>query len=152
MGIAAIAAELIMLLAFFALPNLRIESPYFSRGFSGWDAIAYDPATTQISHGLPNLVALVCLLAPVATRFLAQGWARWLYAAPLAFAVLACVTVASEVQNAGHAASSAIGDVFGGQAARAMSRQMTGGYSSAVGAYLVILCAIYLVTRAFRRA
>ena len=58
-----IAAEVIMLLCFFALPNLRVGTGFGFRVFTGWEAIGLDPATTMSSPGLPSLFAIVCMLA-----------------------------------------------------------------------------------------
>ena len=149
-GVPAIAAEIIMLLSFFALPNLRLEGTFGSRPFSGWDAIGLNPATQMPSGaGFESVLAIACLFAPVAVPFVKQAWARWLNAAPLGFALLTFLVFASEIHSAS-AATNSMGEAFGGAAGRQMARQFGPHYNVAIGAYLGIACAIYLATRAFR--
>ncbi len=148
-GPLTIAAELIMLLAFFVLPDLRVGG-FVSRALSGWDAIGLNPQTQMtIDHGLLSLLAILCLFAPAAVPFLKQAWARWLNAAPAGFLLLACLAVGSQVQSAASAAGR-MGEELGGTAGREMVGQFGPTYSLAVGAYLALICAIYLVTRAFK--
>ena len=148
-GPLTIGAELIMLLSFFVLPNLRLGG-FMSRPLSGWDAIGLD-AQTQMptDHGFLSLLAIVCLLAPVAVPFLKQAWARWLYAAPLAFAVLAALSIGSAIHSA-NAAVASVGQAFGGAAGGEMARQFGPSYSLTLGAYLAVICAVYLASRAFK--
>ena len=149
-GVVTIAAECILLLAFFALPNLRIGG-FVSRALSGWDAIGLDPQTQMTNdHGLLSLLGLICLLAPIAVPFLKQAWAKWLNATPLAFATLACITIGSQMHSAASAVAN-MGQELGGTAGREMVNQFGPSYSLGVGAYIAILCASYLASRAFRK-
>jgi hypothetical protein len=148
---ATIAAEVLMLLCFFFLPNMQIGNAYTLRKLNGWDAIGLDPNTTMTNdHGFLSLLAVFCLLAPLAVPFVKHAWSRWLYAAPLAFAVLAVATISTEVRNIGQQTAGSIGGLLGGEAAREMSRQLSGMFSISFGAYGVLLCAVYLLTRALR--
>ncbi len=148
-GPLTIAAELIMLLAFFILPSLRIGG-FVSRALSGWDAIGLD-AQTQMptDHGILSLLAILCLFGPVAVPFLKQAWARWLNAAPLGFVVLAAISVGSVIRST-NAAMANVGEAFGGAGGREMARQFGPSYSLGVGAYLAVICAVYLAVRAFK--
>jgi hypothetical protein len=149
MGPLTIAAEAIMLLSFFAFPNLRIGG-FVSRSLSGWDAIGLDPQTQMTNdHGFFSLLAIICLLAPLSVPFLKQAWAKFLYIAPIGFLLMACVVVGSQLHSAASAAGN-IGEELGGRAGREMAGQFGPTYSLAVGTYLVMICAIYLVTRAFK--
>jgi len=150
-GPVTIAAELVMLLAFFILPNLRIGG-FVSRALSGWDAIGLDPQTQLPNdHGFLSLLAILCLFAPAAMPFLKQAWARWLNAAPLGFVVLAAISVGSAVHKA-NAAVASVGEAFGGAAGGEMARQLGPSYSLGAGAYVAVLCAVYLAARAFKAA
>lgn len=148
-GAVTIAAEFILLLAFFALPNLKVGG-FESRALSGWDAIGLNPQTQMTTdHGLLSVLGLIFVLAPIVPPFLKQVWAKWLNAAPLAFAVLACITVGSQM----HSAASAVGNMgqeLGGAAGREMANQFGPVYSLGAGAYIALLCAIYLASLAFR--
>lgn len=150
-GVAAILAEALLLIAFFVLPNMRVGNGFTSRLLNGWDAIGLDPATTATNnHGLLSLLA-IALFAPIAVPFLHKAWSRWLYAAPFCFAVVALISVYYEIQNTGKAARQAVGDIFGaGAAAGQSANPMAGMFSPAVGAFLVLICSIFLVTRMFR--
>jgi hypothetical protein len=144
-------AEGILLLGFFALPNLRVGNGFISHSFNGWDAIGLDINTGMTSdHGLLSLVAVVCLLAPIGVFFMKQAWARWLYGAPMAFFLLASVTILLEFQKV-ISATENMGDALGGSAGRAMARQAGPSVSPSIGAFLVLLSAIYLLTRIFAR-
>ncbi len=149
-GPLTIAAELILLLSFFVLPNLRVGG-FVSRALSGWDAIGLNPETQMTTdHGLLSVMAILCLFAPAAVPFLKQAWAGWLNAAPAAFLLLACIAVGSQLHSAASAAGR-MGEELGGAAGREMVGQFGPTYSLGAGAYLALICAIYLVTRAFKR-
>jgi hypothetical protein len=149
-GVGTIVAEVLMLLCFFFLPNMQIGNAFALRKLNGWDAIGLDPNTTMTNdHGLLSWLAVICLLAPLAVPFMKQAWSRWLYAAPLAFSVMAVAAISTAVHNVGQQATGTIGGLLGGEAAREMSRQMSGMFSISFGAYSVLLCSIYLLTRAF---
>ncbi len=145
-----IVAELTMLLSFFALPSLRFESVYSGQGLSGWDTVGFDPATTIVSHGLPNLIAISCLSVPIAAPFIKHAWARLLYCAPLSFTIFAVIELANQIQDTSRVASNAVRETFGGAAACQMAQHIGGNFSMGAGAYLVIFCSIYLLTRAFK--
>lgn len=152
-GIGTIIAESLMLLCLFLLPNLQMGNAYSQRRVNGWDALGLNPNTMLTdSHGFLSLLAILCLLAPLAVPLLKQTWARWLNAAPFAFSLLAVVTLSIQIHSIGNAASGQIGAVFGAEAAHTMSREMNGMFSMSIGAYGVLLCSIYLLTRALRKS
>jgi len=149
LGPLTIAAEVLLLLAFFVLPDLRVGG-FVSPALSGWDAIGLSPQTQMTNdRGFLSLLAIICLLAPLATPFLKQTWARWLNAAPVAFLLLACIVLGRQLQSATAAAGN-MGEELGGAAGRELAGQFGPTYSFASGAYLALLCAIYLLTRAFK--
>jgi len=151
LGAAALAAEALMLACFFLLPNMEMGDAWTRRKINGWDAIGLDPATMMTNdHGFLSLLAVLCLFAPLAVPFVKQAWARWLNAAPLAFVALAAVAIASEVRSLGQQAADNVAGLLGGEVGREMSRQMSGMFSVSFGAYGVLLCSIYLLTRALR--
>lgn len=149
-GLPVILTEALLLISFFMLPNLKMGNGFMERSLSGWDTIGLDPATMATSsHGILSLLALA-LFAPIAVPFLQKAWSRWLYAAPFAFAVIAFASLSYEIENVGRAARQAVGGAFGAEAARGMGNPLAGLFSPAVGAFLVLICSIFLLTRAFR--
>jgi hypothetical protein len=151
LGPATIVAELLMLACFFFLPNIEMGNAYARRKVNGWDSIGLDPNTMMTNdHGFLSLLAVLCLFAPLAVPFVKQAWSRWLHAAPFAFVVLAVAAISNAVRNVGQQAAGSIGGLLGGEAAREMSRQMAGMFSISFGAYGVLVCSIYLLTRALR--
>lgn len=151
LGAATIVAECLMLACFFFLPNMEMGNAWTRREINGWEAIGLDPNTMMTNnHGLLSLLAVLCLLAPLAVPFVKQAWSRWLDAAPFGFAVIAVMTIMTEIRDIGHQASGPMGEILGNEAARAMSREVTGMFSISFGAFGVLLCSIYLLTRALR--
>jgi hypothetical protein len=150
-GLPVIVAEAVMLIAFFLMPNIAFGNEFAKQNFSGWDAIGLSVNTMSSNdHGLLSLIAIVFLFAPLAASFLQKPWARFLYLAPLAFVVLAFLTIFMQIQNASHAATQAAGDLLGGAAARQVGSGISEMIHVDLGAYLVIVCAIYLATRTFK--
>lgn len=149
-GLPVLLTEALLLISFFLLPNMKFGGGFGGRVFSGWDAVGLDPATTATNnHGILGFLALA-LFAPLVVPFVQKTWSRWLYAAPFAFSVVALCCVYYEIQNAGRAAREAVGGVFGADAVRSFGNPMEGMFSPAFGAFLVLLCSIYLLTRALK--
>ena len=149
-GLPVVLAELLLLISFFLLPNMRIGNAFASRVLNGWDVLGLDPATTATNnHGILSLLALA-LFAPLAVPFIQKAWARWLYSAPLVFTAIAFVSVFYEIQNVGREAREAVGNAFGAEAVRGFGNPMAGMFSPSFGAFLVLLCSIYMLTRAFK--
>ena len=150
-GLPVIAGELVMLIAFFVMPNLSVGGGFGGQSFTGWDAIGFNVNTMSANdHGILSLLAIVGLLAPLAVTFVKNAWARWLFAAPLLFSILAVMTIVWEIESAGRTASNAAGDVFGSEVARQVSNSLGQMLHIGIGAYLVFLCAVFLATRALK--
>ena len=145
------AAEALLLIAFFLLPNLFIGNVMGGRGLTGWEAIGFNLATQAITdRGSLSSMALVCLTAPLAAALVKSPWSRWLYTAPLAFTLLASATVALEIRHAGQAASQGVAAVLGEVAASQMTHEVTDMFTIGIGAYLVLLCSAYLASRTLK--
>jgi hypothetical protein len=148
-AIPVLAAEVILLIGFFVLPNVTIG--FVNRSLTGWDLIGLDVNTLSTNaHGFLSLLCLLCLFAPLAVPFLKQWWSRWLYVAPLGFTVLALITVYFQIQNAGHAARESASDLFGSAAAREMTNQVAGMFHIGMGVFVVVICALYLASRSLK--
>ena len=113
-------------------------------------ALIRAPAGMGADHGLLSILAIISLIAPVGVPILRQTWSRWLYAAPLGITALVFVTLFIEVQKA-VARAEDIGGALGGSGGRVMAHQYGPSFTPAVGAYIVLICAIYLATRVFAK-
>jgi hypothetical protein len=98
MGTVALASAVVVWIAWFFLPAAGV-----SGGFAGnmswtfWDLMGVDftsglglvPGTAN--HGAFAYLGLLCIIAPFVAPFLRMPWAKYLYAAPVAFTVLGFV-------------------------------------------------------------
>ncbi|HXM41566.1 MAG TPA: hypothetical protein VN924_09955 [Bryobacteraceae bacterium] len=106
MGKAALAATVVLWIAWFCMPGVILSFSVIglerSRSITFWDALALDPYNNMNpgSHGFLSLVVLACIAAPFAAPFIRHRRARYLYAAPLACLVLAWFTVQRELDQA----------------------------------------------------
>ena len=151
-AVPVLVAEVVMLLGFFVLPAVTIS--FVERSLSGWDAIGIDVNTMGANdHGLLSLLAIVGLFAPMAVPFVQKRWARWLYCGPLAFSVIALVTLYLQISSATRAVSRSVGDAFGSQAGQFANEAVhgvTSMYHVSVGVFVVLLCAGYLASWSFK--
>jgi hypothetical protein len=96
MGTAALVATVIVWVAWFFLPFVKIEFFLLNRTLTYWDFLALDmtnPQSPTGSRGLLGLLGMLCLVAPVARPFIQHARARFLNAAPLAFILLGYLLV-----------------------------------------------------------
>jgi len=148
-AIPVLAAEVMLLIGFFLLPNMTIS--FVNRSLTGWDLIGLDLNTLSTNaHGFLSLLGMLCLLAPLAVPFLKRWWSRWLYVAPLGFAILAFITIYFQMENAGHAARESASDIFGAGATREMTNQVAGMFHLGMGIFVVSGCALYLASRSLK--
>ncbi len=150
--ISILVVEGIMLLAFLVLPSLQVGAGFGAHALTGWEAANFDMASMGGSgQGAMGLVVLLCLLAPFAIPIVKAGWARWLYILPFTASVLACVNVILQIENAGRAAGEMAGGFGGAQMARQMGNAVGSMFSPGAGTAIVLLCAAFLLTRAFKK-
>ena len=106
MGKAALAATVILWIAWFFMPGLGFSVNFFGVGqtksFTLWDALSLDPINNMNpgSSGLLNLIVIVGIVAPLAASFIQHPQARYLYAAPLACLLIAWFTIQRELGQA----------------------------------------------------
>ena len=96
MGTAALVATVVLWVAWFFLPAVKVEFFLLNRSFTFWEFRALDMANPQNptgSRGLLGLLGMLCLVAPVARPFVSHVKARYLDAAPLAFITLSALLV-----------------------------------------------------------
>lgn len=110
MGKVALAATVLLWVAWFFMPSLSISMSVFglggSKSISLWNALAIDRnynltlffnnADPGGSHGFLSLVVLAGIVAPFAASFIRGHRARYLYAAPLVCLLLAGLTIRYE--------------------------------------------------------
>ena len=150
LGQLAVLAETLLLISFFLLPNLRIGNRVTSQLLNGWDAIGLEPTTAATNnHGVLSLLALG-LFAPLAVPLVRRAWSRWLYAAPFGFACVAAISLSLEIANTGRAASQVAGSLFGDRTDGQFANQVAGMFSPGIGAFLVFICSLYLLSQTFR--
>ena len=148
-GIGNAVAMILLLVSFFFLPNLRVGSAFGGLALSGWEGTGLNPATMMTNDwGILSLLAIACLFIPFGIPFLRPAWARWLYAAPITFAVIYFVTIYHEVNSQAQAGIAAVGAAFGSNAVKMAGAQNSEMVTFAIGAYLVILCSLFLAWQA----
>lgn len=144
MGVAALAATVILWIAWFFMPGLGFSVNFFGVGqtksFTLWDALSLDPINNMNpgSSGLLNLIVIVGIVAPLAASFIQHPQARYLYAAPLACLLIAWFTIQHEFSQALVAA---------GIAASISGIKMAPDY----GTYVAALASLVVAARALKR-
>jgi hypothetical protein len=96
MGKAALIATVVLWIAWFLLPFVKIEFFLLNRTLTFWEFLALDMTNPQSpvgSRGLVGLLGMLCLVAPVARPFVQHAKARFLNAAPLAFILVGYLLV-----------------------------------------------------------
>ena len=96
MGTAALVATVVLWVAWFFLPAVKVEFLLLNRSFTFWEFLAMDmtnPNSPTGSRGLIGLLGMLCLVAPVVRPFVRHAKARYLNAAPLAFIVVGFLLV-----------------------------------------------------------
>jgi hypothetical protein len=96
MGKVALAATVVLWIAWFYMPALTVAVPG-SRTFTSWEILSLD-LNNQLnivpgSNGLLNIIGLAALAAPFAAPFVRHPRGKFLYAMPLAFMILFAVAV-----------------------------------------------------------
>lgn len=154
MGMAPLIAAVAIWIAWFFLSAVSVEFFFVSRSFTFWQILGLNQANLANpeagSHGLFSLLGIVAIAAPFASTFLPHPRAHLLNAAPLAYIVLAVLSLAWRV-------SSAVGGQVGdSEIARGMAREVASAAWEAVsiglGTYVLIAAAGFLAFRALRRA
>jgi hypothetical protein len=107
MGKVALAATVVLWIAWFFMPFLTVGQIVGARAITFWDFLALEltneVAPLQLvlrSHGLLSILGLAALAAPFAAPFVRRPRAKFLYAMPLAYLILVAVAV---LWNCNHA-------------------------------------------------
>jgi hypothetical protein len=146
MGKVALAVTLILWIAWFFTPALTIGEGLSnaSKSFTFWDLVGLDPntniVTTPASHGLFGLLGLLAIAAPFGSPFMRNPKARYLYAMPLGYLVIAVFVILSDFNTFfGHIYSSLA------DAMKVLS------FSFGYGTYVLVITSLFLAARVLKR-
>jgi len=146
MGKVALAVTVILWIAWFFTPALTIGEGLSnaSKSFTFWDLVGLDPntniVTTPASHGLFGLLGLLAIAAPFGSPFMRNPKARYLYAMPLGYLVIAVFVILSDFNTFfGHIYSSLA------DAMKVLS------FSFGYGTYVLVITSLFLAARVLKR-
>lgn len=152
MGTPTLVAAVAVWIAWFFLPAASIDFLFVSRSFTFWQILGLnganlaDPSAT--SHGLFSLLGVAAIAMPFAVPFVSHPRAKLLNAAPLAYLVLAILSLLWKINSA----SSGTGG--NSEIARGMAREMASAAWDAIsigsGTYLLIAAAGFLAYQAYK--
>jgi hypothetical protein len=146
MGKITLVAAVILWIAWFFMPALTIGESLSnaSKSFTFWDLVGLDPntnlATTPANHGLFALLGLLAIAAPFGAPFIRNPKAKFLYATPLAYLVIAVFVIYSDLNTFfGHLYSSLA------DAMKLLS------FSFGYGTYVLAIAGLVLAAQVLRR-
>jgi len=156
MGTSTLVATVVLWVAWFFLPAVKLEFFLLNRTFTFWEYLAMDvtnPQTPTGSHGLLGLLGLACILAPVARPFVQHAKARYLNAAPLAFLVVAPLLVYLRMRGGiGPAgAENSIAELTRG-VQREAAKALLDSLSISAGAVVLLVPAVFLAYKAWKQS
>jgi hypothetical protein len=174
MGKIALAAIVVLWIAWFFMPFLTVGQIVGSRAITFWDFLALDLsneiAPLQLvlsSHGLLSIIGLAAIAAPFAAPFVRRPSAKFLYAMPLAYLILVAVAVLWNFNHAvGEAADIAKRSItyvpqnprWNEMQARSMQgvadrleQSLLNSISIGYGAFAIVLASLFLAVCVFRR-
>jgi hypothetical protein len=146
MGKATLIAATLLWIAWFFTPALTMSENIsnVSKSFTFWDLVGLDPntniVTTPASHGLFGLLGLLAIVAPFGAPFIRNPKAKYLYAMPLGYLVIAVFVIWSDFNT--------FFRHIGGSVAEAMKWL---SFSFGYGAFVIVLASLFLATRVLKR-
>jgi hypothetical protein len=156
MGMSALIATVVLWVAWFFLPAVKLDFFLLNRSFSFWEYLAMsmnNPQSPTGSRGILGLLGVLCLVAPVARPFIQHAKAKYLNAAPLAFILVAPLLVywrlAGGIGPAGEPQT--LAELQRGvqrEAAKAMLDSLS---ISWFGALVLVIPAAFLAMKAFKK-
>lgn len=153
MGKVALGASIVLWIAWFFLPALKVSMFGASQSFTFWDVLGADFGRQGMaggSHGLWALVGLAALVSPVAAPFLRHPRAGLLNGLPLAYLILTAVKIRWGISSAVSDLGAAAGHVppemraFASEMAKTAMQSLLSSLSIGVGAYAMVVAAIVL--------
>jgi hypothetical protein len=158
MGKVALGASVVVWIAWFFLPALVVSMFTVSRSLTFWDVLGADIGKQGVggeSHGLFALIGFAAIVAPFVAPFLRHPRARFLYAAPLTFVILAIIKVRWGISSAVGEMGKAVGGMspdmqnYVAEMTRNAAKALTDAMSIGYGTYVLVAASIVLATRAF---
>jgi hypothetical protein len=146
MGKATLVAATLFWIAWFFTPALTISEGIsnVSKSFTFWDLVGLDPntniVTSPASHGLFGLLGLLAIAAPFASPLIRNRKAKYLYAMPLGYLVIAIFVIWSDFN--------AFFRHIGGSVAEAMKWL---SFSFGYGAFVIVIASLFLATRVLKQ-
>jgi len=143
MGKFTLSAAVILWVAWFFMPALTIGENLSnaSKSFTFWELLGLDPNTnvmqTSASHGLFGLLGLLAIAAPFGSPFIRNPKAKFLYATPLVYLVIAYFVIQSDF-------SAFFAHIFGATLTDA-SKWLS--FSFGYGAYLLAAASLFLAVQ-----
>ena len=156
MGTATLVATVVLWVAWFFLPAVKVEFFLLNRSFTFWEFLALDMANPQSptgSRGLLGLLGMLCLVAPVARPFVRHARARYLIAAPLAFITLSTLLVFWRLsRGAGDIGENATLEEMTRGIQREAAKALLESMSISPAAIVLVIAAVYLAVIGLRKS
>lgn len=151
MGKVAFGATVVLWLAWFFLPFVKISFFVVQRSFTFWQLLALNPenfgSANPESRGLVGFIGLLCIAGPFAVPFVAHARAKLLGALPLAFLLFVVLRVWWRLREV----TSAFGG--GGEEGSMISGLFDAAQEAVtigIGAYALVIAAVILAVQALR--
>lgn len=141
MGVVALATIMVLWIAWFFIPGYKISLGFVgAHSFTFWEYLGIDfndPSSLAgvSNHGFFGLLGIVAILAPFAAPFIKDPRAKFLNVLPLAYIVIAIISLHFSLSRA----------------AGQLGAEITDAVSIQVGVYVLILAGLVLAAQALKR-
>jgi hypothetical protein len=151
-GYLTLVAAVLVWIAWFLLPAVSMNTFFANDSFTFWRLLSIDFSNTvsmdpNSSAGVAGFIGILAILAPFIAPFLKFPWAKYLFAAPLAFVLLFGLKIYWNISSIVGGAQRATGMVIPG-----MGNMVTSAFSVGIGTYILVIAAAILALRAFKMA
>lgn len=146
MGKVTMGAAIIHAIAWFSFPALTLGENFSNaaRTLTLRNLVGIDPntnlETTPSNHGLFALLGLLAIAAPFAAPFLRNRKARFLYAVPLVYLVIAVFVICSDLNT-----------LFGRHYANFVDAMNLLGFSIGYGTFVLVIATLVLAVQVLRQ-
>lgn len=149
-GYITLIAAVLVWIAWFLLPAISMNTFFAEDSFTFWRLLSIDFSNTvsmspNTSVGLAGFVGLLAIIAPFVAPFLKAPWAKYLFAAPLAFVVLYGLRLWVSISSIVGGTQNVTAQVMPG-----MGRMVTSAYSFGIGLYLLLIGCFVLALKALK--
>jgi hypothetical protein len=149
-GYITLIAAVLVWIAWFLLPAISMNTFFAEDSFTFWRLLSIDFSNTvsmnpNTSVGLAGFVGFLAIIAPFVAPFLKAPWAKYLFAAPLAFVVLYGFRLWVSISSIAGGAQNVTAQVIPG-----MGRMVTSAYAFGIGAYVLLIGSFILALRVIK--